>query len=321
MKVEVFEVDRDWLLEDEVLLKSVYSVLAVAHYRVSPNDLQMMLEAKGHRVLLAMVDDLVAGALEAVVEPRVGGRGVGIVPDVFSRIGWGDVGPGYRVVRIAVAPCVQGRGVGRALVGHLEDLARREGLGWVAASFGHYEPLGFWLKLGFVPVHVSPRFNPATGEKNIIVFKPLREVLRGLASRASCSLLNRLVYSGSSIYRDMPAEVVTLLLRGIPCWCRAPRCLIDEEDLIRLRLFIEGRLAYESVHDVLLRATLLLHSECMFHRLGEREAMLVALLVVQGKPVYEAEKLLGVEPRAAEEILRAVYARAQSSGHSSQESP
>ncbi len=313
MRVEVREVDRDALLRDEGLLRSIYSILAVAHYRTSPNDLQMILEAPGHRLLAAYVDGLVAGALDAVLEPRGGSRGRGVIPDIFERMGWGDPGPGYRVVRIAVAPCLQRRGIGRSMVNRLEELARSMGLGWVGASFGHYEPLGFWLRLGYVPVHVSPRFNPATGEKNIVVFKALEGERERLARLASCSLLKRLVYSGSSVYRDMPAEVVAELLRGIPCWCGL-ESVLDEEDSRRLRLFLEGRLAYESVHDTLLRLFPVLHSGCIYHRLGPREATLLALLVVQGKPVYEAERLLGLEPREAEEVLRRVYGGAQASG-------
>ena len=305
LRVEVRIVDRGRLVEEEALVRSIFSVLSVAHYRSSPNDLQMMLEAPGHVLLAAFVGGAVAGALEAAVEPRSGGRGSGVFPDVFERMGWGAVGRGFRIVRVAVAPCIQRRGVGRALVSRLEGLARREGLSWVGASFGHHEPLGFWLRLGYIPVHVSPRFNPTTGEKNILVFKPLGVEAEEAARRASCSLLKRLVYSGSSVYRDVAAETIAMLLRGVPPWCPSPQ--LDREDLERLVRFLGGLLGYESVHDVLLRGVLVLHSRGYLHGLDDRLLTLISLLVVQGKPVYEAGKLLGVGRDEAERALRRVY--------------
>ncbi len=308
LRVEVVEVKRERLVEDEALLEAVYSVLSVAHYRNSPNDLQMLLEAPGHRLYIALVNGEVGGALDAAIEPREGGKGRGVVPDVFTRMGWGDPGRGYRVVRIAVAPCIQRRGVGSRLLQRLESDARVEGVEWVGASFGHLEPLPFWLRNGYVPVHVSPRFNPATGEKNIIVVKPLTPRMDMLVRKASCSLLDRLVLSGSSVYRDLDAEVVAKLLRGIPSGCGVRR--LTDEQLARLRLFLEGRLAYESVHDALLVGVYVLHEQGVVHSVDEKSLMLLALLVVQGKPVYEARKLLGIEPSEAEEVLRRVYGSA-----------
>ncbi|AEM38641.1 GCN5-related N-acetyltransferase [Pyrolobus fumarii 1A] len=313
LRLRIEEVDRRLLVEDEGLLESIYAVLAVAHYRNSPNDLQLIIEAPGHRLLVAFVDDAVGGALDAVLEPREGSRGRGVIPDVFVRMGWGDPGPGYRVVRIAVAPCIQRRGVGSAMLRELERIAASEGVEWVGASFGHYEPLAFWLRNGYIPVHVSPRFNPATGEKNIVVIKPLGEKAARLVGVASCSLLRRLVYSGSSVFRDMPAEIVALLLKGIPSGCEAPN--LSSEQLGRLQLFLHGKLAYESVHDVLLLGLHILHSMGAYHELSEKEIVLLVLLVVQGKPIYEAERLLGLARGEAEDILRRVYSLlAQPSG-------
>ncbi len=303
--LEIVEVERRRLIEDEALLEEIFSVLVVAHYRNSPNDLQMLMEAPGHVVYAAVLEGSVAGALEAVVEPRVGGRGSGVVPDIFERMGWGGVGRGYRVVRIAVAPCVQRRGVGSRLLRALEERARDEQLDWVGASFGHHEPLPFWLRNGYTPVHVSPRFNPATGEKNIVVVKPLTPRAEEVVARASCSLLHRLVVSGSSVYRDVEAEVLAALLDGIPPGCEAHQ--LTSEQASRLELFLEGRLAYESVHDALLLGFEALHSRGAYHGLPERDKILAVLLVVQGKPVYEAEKLLGLNLREAEDRLRAVY--------------
>ncbi len=308
LRVEIVEVEREKLVEDEKFLEAVYSVLSVAHYRNSPNDLQMLLEAPGHRLYVALVDGEVGGALDAAIEPREGGRGRGVVPDVFSRMGWGDPGRGYRVVRVAVAPCIQRRGVGSKLLRRLEEDARAEGAEWVGASFGHLEPLPFWLRNGYTPVHVSPRFNPATGEKNIIVVKPLTSSMDTLVKKAACSLLDRLVLSGSSVYRDLDAEVISRLLSGIPPGCTEHR--LTDEQLVRLELFLEGQLAYESVHDALLLGVYVLHKHGVIHRLDERSLVLLALLVVQGKPVYEARKLLGLEPNEAEEILRRVYGSA-----------
>uniref|UniRef100_A0A7C3SLM5 tRNA(Met) cytidine acetyltransferase n=1 Tax=Thermofilum pendens TaxID=2269 RepID=A0A7C3SLM5_THEPE len=83
---------------------------------------------------------------------------------------------GFRIVRIATHPAVVRRGLGSLALKMVEEEARELGLDWVGAGFGVTEELlRFWVRNGFVPVHMSPEKNPVSGEYSVLVVKPLSE--------------------------------------------------------------------------------------------------------------------------------------------------
>jgi len=72
-------------------------------------------------------------------------------------------------VRIATHPDFMDRGIGSLM---LKNILKEEA-DWVGASFGATPRLlNFWLKNGFIPVHVSPSVNEQTGEFSVIVLRP-----------------------------------------------------------------------------------------------------------------------------------------------------
>ncbi len=62
-----------------------------------------------------------------------------------------EVGGAAKVERVAVAPSHRRKGVGRALVLHLEDAARRRGLARVVLN-AQERAVPFWSALGYAPV-------------------------------------------------------------------------------------------------------------------------------------------------------------------------
>jgi tRNA(Met) cytidine acetyltransferase len=172
------------LLADEHLLREAFGLLVLAHYRTEPDDLARLLDAPnlttrllvhdGHAVAVALVareGGLDADTREAVYrEGRVQGN---MLPDLMT----GQLrdpeaaGPvGRRVVRIAVHPEVQSRGLGSRLLADLHG--EFDDADWFGTSFGATPRLlEFWLANGYRPVHLSATRNPTSGEHSAALLR------------------------------------------------------------------------------------------------------------------------------------------------------
>jgi tRNA(Met) cytidine acetyltransferase len=297
-------VPRSELVDSEKMLR-VASILTLAHYRSEPDDIMVLLEAENHQVYALGWPDPVAVADVAWEDPSLpeearlglkllGMHAHGAVQGLRSA----------RVVRIAVHPELQRRGLGSRLLECVEQEARRRRADLVVAIFSRHEAAGFWVKNGYSAVYLSPRFNKVTGEKNMAFAKPLTEAGDRAVKRASAAFRLRLLLSLQSIYRDVAAEKVVALLRATTP-SRAQVFNITEEQRLRLRNFLEGRIGYEQASDAVYAYIV----NCLAERnldelgLGEREAVALVARVLQGKPLDEVSDIVGVDAKEADRMV------------------
>ena len=139
--VEPVRFDRDALARDEATLSQLFGLLVLAHYQTRPLDLRHLLDGPNLQVhALRHSGQIVATALVAIEG--------GIAPDLAEEIYQGRRRPqGHllpqtlsahagladaptlrwaRIVRLAVHPAVQGRGLGRRLLQWIGDQNRRQ---------------------------------------------------------------------------------------------------------------------------------------------------------------------------------------------------
>ncbi|MEM2242968.1 MAG: GNAT family N-acetyltransferase, partial [Candidatus Bathyarchaeia archaeon] len=156
---------------------------------------------------------------------------------------------GLRVVRIAVHPELMGRGLGSLALQRLCEEAEREGFDWVGASFGaNPELVDFWLKNGFVPVHISPMRNVASGEFSVIVVKPLNDNVQGMVREIHREFKLRLLDALPDTYFNIEPQVAARLLKGQD-WTSRETFPLSESQRGRLLQYSEGKLAYEGACD------------------------------------------------------------------------
>uniref|UniRef100_A0A7J3ZK82 tRNA(Met) cytidine acetyltransferase n=1 Tax=Fervidicoccus fontis TaxID=683846 RepID=A0A7J3ZK82_9CREN len=162
------------LAKSPQLLRKVYNLLALAHYRTEPDYLLTILESREHSIhALTCGDEIVAVAdvaWEDWSNPPGGYLGLKVLSAHTSRA---LKLRGARVVRIAVHPELQKRGLERKLVQNIETWAIERGADVVTVVFGRHDVMQFWMKLGYTPFYLSPRFNRYTGEKNVGVARAL----------------------------------------------------------------------------------------------------------------------------------------------------
>ncbi|MFD1599027.1 tRNA(Met) cytidine acetyltransferase TmcA [Halobellus rarus] len=222
----------DELAGDEHLLREVFGLLVLAHYRTEPDDLARLLDAPNLRVrvlehaghvvsvaLLAREGGLDAETRRSMYEgARVRGN---MLPDVFTsqlRDEEAGVPVGYRVVRIATHHAARSRGLGSALLSEVraefDGEADYLGVGYGATP----ELLSFWESNGYETVHVSTTRNESSGEYSALMLDPLSETGRALCDRHARWFRDRVGDLLGEHLRDADPDVV----RGALSACETP---------------------------------------------------------------------------------------------------
>ncbi len=227
------------LLDDEHLLREVFGLLVLAHYRTEPNDLARLLDAPNVATMALLQDGHVAsvallareGGLSA--ERRAGmyaGERVkgNMLPDVLtSQLRDEAAGEpvGRRVLRIATHPAVRSRGLGSRLLETVrEEFAPR--VDWLGVGYGMTpELVSFWDRNGFDTVHLSTTRNETSGEHSAIMLDPVTAAGEDLLERHTDWFLRRLPGMLSDPLSDLDPDVVRAALRSVE---GVPALALDE---------------------------------------------------------------------------------------------
>ncbi|MEM2442237.1 MAG: GNAT family N-acetyltransferase, partial [Candidatus Bathyarchaeia archaeon] len=260
------KVDLDsWFKFDEKRLREFIGIYVLAHYRNRPDDLLILGDAPHHsaRAVIAKSGETIA-ALHIAEEGDMTSESIDLVlsgnpppgnliPSCiikyyplyseFARL------KGIRIVRVAVHPELIGKGIGSLAIKNLCDEANSEGFDWVGASFGADRILlNFWLKNGFIPVHISPMRNVVSGEYSVAVVKPLSERAETLTREIYVEFKVRLLNSLPDTYFSLEPEVAVQLL-SVNRWDSLEKPSLSQSQKERLLSYVKGSLSYEGACD------------------------------------------------------------------------
>jgi len=263
-----------WFEKDEEKLREFIGIYVLAHYRNRPDDLLILGDAPHHsaRSVKTKSGEIIA-ALHLAEEGRMPEEIVNLI--FAGNPPSGNLVPscvvkyyppyrdfaklrGLRIVRIAVHPDLLGRGLGSLTVKNLCDEAESEGFDWVGAGFGADRLLlNFWLKNGFIPLHISPMRNIISGEFSVVVVKPLNRKAESIVREVYREFKVRFLESLPDAYYNLDPYVAAQLL-NVHRWdvLEAPRLTPSQRE--RLLRYVQGSLAYEGVCDAV-RQVLLAH--------------------------------------------------------------
>lgn len=204
--------DRDELSARETQLRGLYALLAEAHYRTRPLDLRHMLDGPnlriavlgaGHRpaaiALVAQEGGFTDAALvDAIVAGRRRPRGH-LLPQLLA---WQYTLPEmlalrcWRVVRIAVYPDLQRRGLGTHLLNWLRSEANLRGIDALGCSFGaDTDTCDFWHLAGYRAAYLGHVREATSGQFAAAMVQPLSDqaidVLRAIRTQFAPALGSR----------------------------------------------------------------------------------------------------------------------------------
>lgn len=325
--------------EKEKLLRSLFGIYVLAHYRNQPDDLAMLADAPHHfiravltknsrKVVCSLQVAFEGGLDEQMIETLLRGNKIpgNIIPDrILKHIRIWEMGSlkGLRIVRIATHPKVQGKGIGSFALKKLEEEASRSGMDWVGSGFGvNNKLLSFWVKNGFKPVHMSPDRNPVSGEYTVIVVKGLNQIAREIIEDGEKYLRKKITRGLRDVYRDLETDVVMGIFKSISLIPAEPPKL-NPIDVDRLWIYVYGPMTYEAVSDIMWDlATFYFESDMgRFVKLREKEEVIFLSKALQGKPWEEISRhfslrdidVMQLLKDAARELLKSYYGKDLSS--------
>ena len=322
---EKLDVERIFL-EDEETLRQFIGIYVYAHYRNNPRDIAILADAPNQnafvvrtssgKVVCSLQVAEEGGLPKAVIDLLKDGEVVqgNIIPDLMLKYyGYDNFAraKGLRVVRIATHPELQGRGVGSFALKKLVEYAEAGDYSWVGAVFGATDSLlRFWMKNGFVPVHVSPKRNPESGEYSTAVIRPLRPAIRDIVRTTNFGMKLRLAYELDNFYRNMEPEVALLLFssgerRGVPLDLTTP-------EKRKLRRLVEGGLHYDALSEVIYRMVINYFIGNMEPKMEERDMLYLIEKVLKKRTWKGVGDVFNRDPmKVARRIDRILYGLAR----------
>ena len=175
------QLSPEQLIQDPTLLEHTFAILARAHYQTTAMDLRHMLDSPGMSVWVASMAGVPCAAALVCTEGEIdAGLYTDIahkkrrlkhqlLPQLLTQFTLADqlLTTRYqRIVRIAVLPTLQNRGIGSTLAQAIisNSATGVDKVDAIGTSFGADEAtLGFWFKQGLAPVHLGYKRNPRSG--------------------------------------------------------------------------------------------------------------------------------------------------------------
>lgn len=252
-------------------LDEAFMLLTSAHYQTSPNDLRLLLDDPKQNLFLQWHDNNLTGVCWVAEE--------GPIPeDLVLPIYQGKRRPPgqllpqsmcfhlrskqaaklsmQRIVRIAIAPTVQQRGAGTALLQYvLNTLESSYDL--VGTSFGVSEQLHhFWVTNGFIPLRIGQHIDAASGMYSALYARSL--ACEGNQAKATAELVSELF---QSFCRYFPYQLLKLdhmqQLQWLNDWVLENRIdKVPDKQILQERLadFAAGYIPFELLQPILAEA-------------------------------------------------------------------
>lgn len=229
--VTIEKINRDDLSNDDILLSQIFGLLVTAHYRTSPNDLRNLLDGPGLSVFVSRYHGQVVATALVTAE---GGFDAAITDEIYAgkRRPRGHLLPQSltahaglkeaaslrcaRVMRIAVHPAVQRKGLGRQLLQHIKCNAMQQGVDLFGASFGATEALlHFWQREKIFSVRLGFRRGHASGEYSVLMLAGLSAAGEKVYAAARRRFQRDLPQWLADPLQTLDATVVTVLQQDI----------------------------------------------------------------------------------------------------------
>ncbi|MCX8172239.1 MAG: tRNA(Met) cytidine acetyltransferase TmcA [Archaeoglobaceae archaeon] len=300
LELEFEILNKEELIRNERLLREFFGIYVLAHYRNRPSDLAILFDTPNHFPAVVKANEKVVCSLHLAIEGsmdeeliakiRSGYKPRGqIIPDLVLKHFWNyefSRRKGVRVVRIAVHPSVMNLGIGSFALKKIVEWAGENGLEWVGSGFGvSSELIRFWLKNGFVPIHMTPQRNEVSGEYTIIVLKSISS--DGSLEKMNIEFIRRFIEYLSDELSDLETETAILILKSLQgnVDCIPPK--FRELEIERISKYFEGMGFYEYISDIARPLVRFYYSNKRKINLEEKEEYVMVAKCLQLRPWRE----------------------------------
>ncbi|WP_122032316.1 GNAT family N-acetyltransferase [Aliivibrio sp. EL58] len=295
------------LVNDSTLSQALFSLLVSAHYQTSPNDWISLLTdptlfcwvgiERSNRQLVCCALMSKEGELELDLihaaqlgKRRPKGHLAAISLTQTLCIDEPAIQSSFRIMRIAVDPSFQQRGIGSEFIRAIENKYKQEGLDYLSTSFGSTAELNyFWQALGFHFVRLGITKDKASGTHSLLAMKPLSQKSINWVSIGDEYFYTSFPEQLMSTFSELPYKDVLSLLGGVSIKDTMSPLIIK-----RLTTFALGGLGYELLQYELRQ--FILSNLSMLIDLSEPQKELAVTKIIQTKEwsvVIEECNLIG----------------------------
>lgn len=253
------EVSAKSLLDNENLLRQIFAILVEAHYQTSPSDLKLLLDNQSVKVLILTEQEIVISVALIMIEGHCDNEAVSLIKQGKKRIknhflpqslmahcGAEDAFEYryWRIMRIAVHPALQNKGVGRYFVNKIEEHARQYGIDLIGTSFGLNIPLyRFWSKEDWQLARIGFTRDQSSGEYSAILLKPIVKKAKVFVNNLSVMFSRAFPFLLTQQFQDLVTPLALIIFHDLP---NTPRLLLTEIDKANVEAYGLGYRQYDN---------------------------------------------------------------------------
>lgn len=243
--LQVQKLSTGQLLQDEALLRQCFGLMVIAHYRTRPSDLQMLLDHEGMWVLGVFYQQQLVATVwltgEGPIHPRLAAavfagerrlNGHLLPQTLLAHSGISIAGDFHyqRIVRIAVHPALQNRGIGSRLLNAVHShLPKNTDI--LGCSFAANEALArFWHNSEYSLLRVGAHSDHVSGRHAVILGKPISHAGQQLIEQVQQRLSLQWPELLHSQLKHLETRLISLLMQMLP-ESEWPLSSVDEEEL------------------------------------------------------------------------------------------
>nr|WP_320410387.1 GNAT family N-acetyltransferase [Candidatus Thiodiazotropha endoloripes] len=257
------------LMEDEQQLQQFFGLLVLAHYRTTPRDLWHLLDGPNlqpvvvkHRqqiiavALLASEGEFSAELAEQIWFGRRRPRGHLLAQSLSAHLGLRTASTlkGLRIMRIAVHPALQNRGIGQQLLKAIQSYATNQRYDYLGVSFGVDKKLiRFWQANGMKAVRIGVHPGASSSQQSVMHVQGLRTSGELMVSQARTSYSRQLPALLAEPLSQLPADLVIPLLKEIEL---PPLSNLTEQQWLDAVAYAFGNRAYAYTQGIIKTLTL-----------------------------------------------------------------
>lgn len=296
----VEKIDRRQLAGDETSLSELFGLMVLAHYRTRPSDLQLMLDREEVSVYVMRYQGHIVASAWLVNEGRLDDelatavfngtrrlKGHLLPQSLLAHIGVAGAGAldYQRIIRIAVHPAIQQRGIGHTL---LNTLIKKSECDIVGTSFAvSLDLLNFWSKATFLPVRLGLQQDEVSGSHSVMMVQALSPA--GEAVVASSRQRFQEHWFNLVAYEFKQVEPLLIIVLSALITARGPA--LSSRDKQEIAAFCQLR-SYESCR-IALTSWLTQHiTQPHFLKLSTRQQQLSVMVILQQREWVDIAKRL-----------------------------
>jgi len=230
---EFEQVNTEALMLDELLLQKIFAVLVTAHYQTSPNDLRLLLDnpnitlvtLSSQKQLLGVALLLKEGAtadeqLKGLIQSNQRRLKDQFIPQSLLTHCGEENSFNYsylRVMRIAILPELQDKGLGSMFLSRIEAYAEQQNIDFIGTSFGANKSLlNFWQQQAYKIARIGFTKDKASGEHSALLLKAINKQHEPYLDKIEDNFYQSFDYLLAEQYKDLLPELVWQIMTYCP---------------------------------------------------------------------------------------------------------